>query len=102
MTNPEADAQGLAGRPVRIPLEEMLPELAAYFAGDTCLIWSGEWRKWWRPDAAGYTSDRAQAGRYLLADAYARTRHCDPSKGIAFEQEIAPRPTPDLEGESRT
>lgn len=38
------------------------------------LIYSREHNAWWRPKAAGYTSDVAQAGRYTKADAYAHSR----------------------------
>lgn len=33
------------------------------------MIWSNEHRAWWRPNAAGYTADIAQAGRYTRNDA---------------------------------
>lgn len=75
---------------VRIPLVEVTPEIAEFFADDGCLIWSAEWRMWWRSHGYGYTSIRDDAGRYTIADAYASTRHCDPSKGIMFEQVPTP------------
>ena len=84
----------MIAKPVRIPLGEVADVVVAFYGDDLCLIWSDEWRKWWRPNAHGYTSDREQAGRYTLADAYARTRHCDPSKGIMFEQVDLPTPAP--------
>jgi hypothetical protein len=70
----------------RVALEDVNPTIAEYFASDPCLIWSGEHRWWWRADGYGYTADRARAGRYTIGDAYARTRHCDPTKAIAFER----------------
>jgi hypothetical protein len=33
------------------------------------LIWSMEHGRWWRPDSAGYTKLRSEAGRYSFADA---------------------------------
>jgi hypothetical protein len=48
------------------------------------LIWSDEHKAWWRPDAAGYTTVRDNAGRYHIEDARKRTAHCDPEKGIRF------------------
>ncbi len=32
-------------------------------------IWSGKEKSWWRPDAAGYTKKRMEAGIYTLAEA---------------------------------
>jgi hypothetical protein len=35
------------------------------------IIWSNEHKAYWRPNAAGYTKAKSQAGRYSLADAIA-------------------------------
>lgn len=72
--------------PERIKLEDLTPASAATLAGELCLIWSGEHSAWWRPGGAGYTVHSEAAGIYTVADAYARTRHCDPSKMIRFER----------------
>lgn len=67
-------------------LEEALPKLAAMKAAAReqgielsppprdvpFLLWSNKHQAWWRPDAMGYTTDTARAGRYAAADA---TRH---------------------------
>ena len=33
------------------------------------LVWSNEHRGWWKPQSAGYTKSRKQAGRYSLDEA---------------------------------
>ena len=48
------------------------------------LIWSGEWRSFWRAKACGYTPDATQAGVYTLDSAIAYSGHCDPSKKIEY------------------
>lgn len=80
------NAPALAKAPIRIALEDVTPTIAAAFGDDLCLIWSGEWQSYWRAGGNGYTKDIAQAGWYTIQAAYARTRHCDPSKQIAFER----------------
>ena len=72
--------------PIRIALEDVTPTIAAAFGDDLCLIWSGEWQSYWCAGGNGYTKDVAQAGWYTIQAAYVRTRHCDPSKQIAFER----------------
>ncbi|MBI0474253.1 hypothetical protein D9601_02590 [Sphingomonas sp. MA1305] len=64
----------------------MTPTIAAAFADDACLIWSGEWQSYWRAGGNGYTKAAAEAGRYTIQAAYEGTRHCDPSKQIMFER----------------
>lgn len=78
-----AAAQAL---PARVALEELTPTIVAAFAADTCLIWSNEHRLYWRAGGHGYVAADYNAGRYTLAEAYAKTKHCDPSKGIMFER----------------
>ena len=48
-------------------------------------IWSDEWRCYWRPSRAGYTTDVAQAGIYRLDDALDASGHCGREKKIAYE-----------------
>jgi hypothetical protein len=49
------------------------------------LIWSNEYKMWWRPDGLGYTRDRDEAGRYWLDDAKKRVKGCGPEKQLMFE-----------------
>jgi hypothetical protein len=37
--------------------------------GIAFLLWSNKHQAWWRPNAKGYTSDRAEAGRFTQAEA---------------------------------
>lgn len=80
--------------PVRIALEDVTPVIAAAFADDACLIWSGEHRAYWVAGGNGYTTGAAYAGRWTIADAYRQTKHCDPTKQIAFERVDASRAAP--------
>ncbi|MEA1083246.1 hypothetical protein SFC76_03150 [Sphingomonas sp. CD22] len=72
--------------PPRVALEELTPTIVAAFADDTCLIWSSEHRRYWRAGGRGYAAADYDAGRFTLDEAYLRTKHCDPSKGIMFER----------------
>ena len=38
-------------------------------AGAAFLIWSRKRQAWWAPNGRGYTTDRAEAGRYTKAEA---------------------------------
>jgi hypothetical protein len=73
-------------RPLRLSLKGVRSGVkkAIKFAGQKVLIWSGEHLAWWRPNAAGYTTVRENAGVYLFEDAYDRTRHCGPEKKIEY------------------
>ncbi|KQO50615.1 hypothetical protein [Sphingomonas sp. Leaf257] len=79
---------------VRIALEDVTPVIAAAFADDPCLIWSGEHRAYWVAGGNGYTTGAAYAGRWTIADAYQQTKHCDPTKQISFERVDATRAAP--------
>ena len=46
------------------------------------VIWSGEHRAYWRPEACGYTQNVAKAGIWPYAEAERMTRHCGPEKLI--------------------
>jgi hypothetical protein len=47
-------------------------------------IWSAEHCAFWRPKGCGYTTQLAEAGRWWIGDAFAKTRHCGPEKRIWF------------------
>lgn len=49
------------------------------------VIWSGEHGAYWRPGATGYTTIVTEAGRWTLAQAYFKTKHCGPEKAISFQ-----------------
>lgn len=83
----------------RIALEDVTPSIAAAFADDTCLIWSGEWQAYWREAGNGYTKSATEAGLFTIEAAYARTRHCGPEKQIAFER-AALSASPALSGQA--
>jgi len=76
-----------------IALEDVTPTIAAAFADNPCLIYSGEHRLYWGANAHGYTPHRDLAGSYTIGDAYARTRHCDPEKLIRFVRLTLTTPT---------
>jgi hypothetical protein len=61
------------------------PTLERHLKGRNVLIWSGEHRAWWRGGAAGYTTDRNEAGVYDFNSAFARSSHCGPEKQIIYE-----------------
>lgn len=74
----------IAEKGVRLVKLKRWPSLARFLSGKLVRIWSEEWLAWWRPDGAGYTSDLAGAGIYTFEDAFNRSSHCDPSKGICY------------------
>lgn len=60
--------------------------LEASDAGDCHVrIWSFEHRAYWRDKGAGYTTYSLEAGIYRFREAWDKSRHCDASKGIAYE-----------------
>lgn len=52
-------------------------------------IWSREHDAYWRPEGAGYTEDKAQAGIWDFQDAYLTTLHCGREKKIEYVAVIA-------------
>lgn len=48
------------------------------------VIWSGEHRAYWRPNACGYTRDVLEAGMWPYAEAERMTKHCGPEKRISL------------------
>ena len=48
----------------------------------SAMIWSGEHKAWWRPDAAGYTDDIHAAGRWTMEEAESLTSQAGPEKKI--------------------
>lgn len=48
-------------------------------------IYSREHHAWWRAAGSGYTTDVRDAGVYTFEDAWRRSSHCDPEKGIEYE-----------------
>jgi hypothetical protein len=72
----------------RVALEaaKQSPDLQQLIASaPTVRIWTEQWRAWWRGNGSGYTDDAAQAGRYPGSDAWARSKHAGPEKGIVYE-----------------
>lgn len=49
------------------------------------LIWSGEWRAYWRPESKGYTENRSEAGRYPREEAEAILRSVGPEKKLKIQ-----------------
>lgn len=60
------------------------PGLRARWSGRNVRIYSNEHEMFWRPNGAGYTADKAEAGVYDFDDAWARTSHCGPEKKIGY------------------
>ncbi len=60
------------------------PSLKRHWAGKQVRIYSNQWESYWRPEAAGYTTEEAQAGVYLFEDAWARSSHAGPEKMITY------------------
>lgn len=51
-------------------------------------IWSKQWHAWWKFGGSGYTDDINNAGVFDIKDAWKRTSHCGPEKGIIYEQAV--------------
>lgn len=60
------------------------PEKLTRFTS-TVLIWSGQWKAWWRKNGRGYTDNINQAGTFEINNAWKRTNHCGPEKKIEFQ-----------------
>lgn len=74
---------------------EQIKSGAAKIAPDAKVrIYSREHHCWWRRDGCGYATDIAEAGAYTFEDAFARSRHCDPSKRIEYD--VLPPESPPL------
>lgn len=60
------------------------PSLLQKFKDCEVWIYSDEHNLYWRPSGGGYTAAITHAGTYSIEDAFARTRHAGPEKGIRF------------------
>lgn len=71
----------------RVRLEAVLADagLQGRLINERVLIWSSQRQCWWRPEGRGYAMDPRQAGAYTFEEAFRRTSHCGPEKGIAFD-----------------
>ena len=65
-------------------LEELKADPRARLSGMIVRIWSREHGAFWRENGAGYASSMDGAGAYAFEDAWNRTRHCGPEKGIEY------------------
>lgn len=61
------------------------PESKKQLEGKNVLIWCGEHAAWFRPFAAGYTTNKSNVGVYVFEDAWKRTYHCGPEKDIQYQ-----------------
>lgn len=61
------------------------PKLQGGLIGRTVRIYSGDRCAWWRPNAAGYTTNWAVAWRLPFDEAWKAVSHLGPEKQIAFE-----------------
>ena len=71
---------------MNLALEDILDNSPARksMAGKKVLIWSDEHKLFWLRNSAGYTSNIGDAGKYEFMDAFHKTKHCSPEKGIIF------------------
>lgn len=58
------------------------PEKKARF--DMVVIWSGQWRAWWRLGGS-YTDDIKLAEVFPFDKAWATSHHCGPEKKIVYQ-----------------
>jgi hypothetical protein len=77
-------ARGSAPKVTRYRLEELTHEVRCAIRDTVVRIWSREHGSWWRPDGHGYTNLPARAWQLPLGEAWRRTSHCGPEKGIEF------------------
>lgn len=61
-----------------------LDKLVQENAGAKCVIWSGQWRSYWRENAGGYTLNVEDAGIYDIEDAHAAVCHNGLEKEISL------------------
>jgi hypothetical protein len=75
---------------VVIPLRRIKrwPTLKRHLEGRRVRIYSREWMLWWRENGAGYTDVPTEAGVYEFEDAFLRSGHCGPEKGIEYETAV--------------
>ena len=72
-----------------VTLEQLKSDsnLRAAWANKLVYIWSNQWNLYWRANGRGYTSRVTDGpGVYDFSDAWRRTAHCGPEKGIEFEE----------------
>lgn len=62
-----------------------LVDFPAEIATANVRIYSGEHGAYWRPNGCGYCCCIEAAGVYSFGDAFNRTWHCGPEKGIWYE-----------------
>jgi len=74
---------------MRLTLERLKTKVGKIFRNKykdaKVYIWSGQWGSYWRPNRAGYTYNKSDAGIYTLDDAYDASGHCGPEKHIEYE-----------------
>jgi hypothetical protein len=97
MPNSQSKTEGAAAvrvQPLVIPRIVELrklkrwPTLERHLKGKKVRIYSGEWMAWWRPDGAGYTTIKAEAGIYDFDDAVKRSHHAGPEKRIKYIEAV--------------
>lgn len=60
------------------------PDKRAGLANERVRIYSRQWGMYWRASGSGYTMDRTEAGIYSFQDAWDRSHHAGPEKGIEY------------------
>jgi hypothetical protein len=73
--------------PDSVALEKLkrYPSKRKALEGKKVRIWNTCYSAWWRPEGCGYTQDQASAGIYDFKDAWRRSSHAGPEKGIVYE-----------------